>query len=31
MGITGLLKNLKSITKRIHVKELKGLKVAVDG
>lgn len=31
MGITGLLKNLKSITNRIHVKELQGLKIGVDG
>jgi exonuclease-1 len=30
MGIAGLLKNLKSITKRVHVKDYNGLRVGID-
>lgn len=30
MGIAGLLKHLRSITKRVHIREYNGLKAAVD-
>ena len=30
MGIAGLLKHLRSITKRVHLSEYRGLKAAID-